>query len=195
MPGPSSRNKIALFHNKPILSSELSNLKTDCKLSQQQSKQIANFFRTWKGRDSFESGALDKLKDVDKALENYFTSKTVLMDSSNKSERMDETKVTQTLVYFHNLPGLVDHICEHRGFSPGDKYFIKIGIDGGGSILKICLNIEKFDEISRQDIQKGKWSYAAGASSKEFKDSGVRKLRIIGIIEGVSESFDNLKVI
>ena len=110
MPGPSSRNIKALFHNKPIPSSELSNLKTDCKLSQQQSKQIANFFRTWKGRDSFESGALDKLKDDDKALENYFTSKTVLMDSSIKSERMDETKVERTLVYCHNLSGLVDHI-------------------------------------------------------------------------------------
>ena len=42
---------------------------------------------------AFESGALNKLKEEDKALENYFTSTNILMDSSNKTERVDETKV------------------------------------------------------------------------------------------------------
>ena len=68
-PGTSTRTKKALFQDKPISASEFSNLRTDCKLSQQQSKQIPKFFRTWKGRNSFESGALNKLKEEDKALE------------------------------------------------------------------------------------------------------------------------------
>ena len=194
-PDTSSRTKRALFQDEPISASELSKLKTDCKLSQQQTKQIAKFYRTWKGRNSFERGALDKLKEDDKALEHYFTSKAVLIDSSNKCERMDETKVERILVYCHDLSGLIDHICKHRGFISGDKYFIKIGIDGGGSFLKVCINIETFDESSKEDNQNRKWSYAAGACSKDFKDSGVRKLMIIGIIEDVQESYDNLKVI
>ena len=52
-----------------------------------------------------------------------------------------------------------------------------------------------FDESSKEDNQNKKWSYAAGECSKDFKDSGVRKLMIIGIIEDVQESYDNLKVI
>ena len=194
-PDTSSRTKRALFQDEPISASELGKLKTDCKLSQQQTKQIAKFYRSWKGRNSFESGALDKLKEDDRALEHYFTSTVVLMDSSNKSERMDETKVERVLVYCHNFSGLIDHICKQRGFVSGDKYFIKIGIDGGGSFLKVCINIEKFDESSKDDKQNKKWSYAAGACSKDFKDSGVRKLMIIGIIEDAQESYDNLKVI
>ena len=41
----------------------------------------------------FESRAPNKLKEEDKALENYFSSKTILIDSSYKSERVDETKM------------------------------------------------------------------------------------------------------
>ena len=95
------------------------------------------------------------------------------MDSSNKSERMVETKMERTLVYCHNLSGLIDHICKHRGFSAGNRYFIKIGIDGGGSFLRFYLNIEKFEENTSEENQKGKWSCATGACSKKFKDSGV----------------------
>ena len=194
-PGPSSHTKKALFQDKPIPASAFLELKTECKLSQKQSIQVAKFFRTWKGRDSFESGALYKLKEEDKALENFFTSTTVLMDSSNKNERMEETKVERTLVYCHNLSGLIDHICEHRNFNAGDKYFIKIGIDGGGSFLKVCLNIEKYEEFPNQSSQNKTWSYADGACAKKYKDSGVRKLMIVGIIEGVCESHENVKII
>ena len=98
-------------------------------------------------------------------------------------------------MYCHNFSGLIDHICKQRGFVSGDRYFIKIGIDGGGSFLKVCINIEKFDESYKDDKQNKKWSYAAGACSKDFKDSGVRKLMIIGIIKDAQESYGNLKVI
>ena len=45
-PDTSSRTKRALFQDEPISPSELSKLKTDCKLSQQQTKQIVKFYRT-----------------------------------------------------------------------------------------------------------------------------------------------------
>ena len=60
------------------------------------------------------------------------------------------------------------------------------------SFVSILKSLRK---IPAKKNQKGKWSYATGACSKKFKDSGVCKLMIIGIVEGVSESYDNLKVI
>ena len=194
-PGSSLHTKKGLFQDIPIPASEFSHLKTVCKLSNLQAKKTAKFVRSWKGRDAIESGALDKLSDDDKALVNFFTAKKCLMDSSNKTERMDGKKVERNLVYCHNLTGLIDYICQHRKLSEEDRYYIKIGIDGGGSFLKVCFNLEKYDNFTSQVNQNKKWSYAAGAYSKKFKDSGVNKLMILGIVEEVYENYDNLKTV
>ena len=70
-----------------------------------------------------------------------------------------------------------------------------IGIDGGGSFLKVCLNLEKYDPLVNQESLNKKWSYATGAFSKKFKDSGVNKLIVLGIVEDVCENYDNVKFI
>ena len=155
-PGSSSRTKKALFQDIPIPASEISHLKTVCKFSHHQAEQTVKFVRTWKGRKSIESGALDKLREDDKAQVNFFTTKKCFMDSSNKSERMDEKKVERTLVYCHDISGLIDHIYQHRELSQEDRYYIKIGIDGGRSFLKVCLNLEKYDNFTSQDNQNKK---------------------------------------
>ena len=117
------------------------------------------------------------------------------MDSPKKTERLAEKKVERTLVFCNNLPGLIDHICHHREIDQEDRYYIMIGIDGGGSLLKVCFNLEKYDPLVNQESLNKKWSYATGAFSKKFKDSGVNKLIVLGIVEDVCENYDNVKFI
>ena len=75
---------------------------------------------------------------------------------------------------------------QHRGYQPDTDHFSKLGID-----LKVCLNLQrKDDDLSKQAT---KWSYSKGACSSQFKDSGVNKLIILGMVEDVCESYDNLK--
>ena len=139
---------------------------------------------------------MDKLRAEDKSLDQFFSLKTCEMDSSTKEERARGQKVNRAVVYCNNLSGLIARVHQHRGFHPRTRYFVKVGIDGGGSFLKICLNLEKQDdEFSSPASQKTKWSYAAGACSDKFKDSGVRKLMILAMVENASESYSNLKLL
>ena len=52
------------------------------------------------------------------------------------------------------------------------------------------------DDLSSPPKSKPKkWSYADGACSNQLKDSGVRRLMIIGIVESINESYQNLKML
>lgn len=57
---------------------------------------------------------------------------------------------------------------------------LKTGIDGGGGFLKVCLNI-----FSKNNISSG----------EKLKDSGVKKLLLIGIAPQIDENYDNVKKI
>ena len=41
---------------------------------------------------------------------------------------------------FFGIVGLVGHTVNQRDLPP-DEYIIKVGIDGGGGFLKVCMNI------------------------------------------------------
>lgn len=78
-------------------------------------------------------------------------------------------------VYCNNLPGLVSHLLNSRGIT--EEFHLKIGIDGGGGLLKICLSILNTEQTS------------------SYKSSGLNKLMIIGIGPNLTESYNNLKII
>ena len=138
---------------------------------------------------------MDKLRATDKSLQQFFSMKTCEMDSSAE-ERVGGQKVKRSVVYCNDLDGLITHLRQRRGFHPRTRHFVKIGIDGGGSFLKFCLNRERQkDELSSPASQKTKWSYATGACSEKFKDSRVHKLMIVGMGEEVSESHYDLKTV
>lgn len=137
---------------------------------------------------------MNKLRAADKSLEQFFTVRTYEMDSSAKEEREGGQKVNRAVVYCNNLIGLIAHLRQHRVFHPQTRYFVKIRIDSGGSFLKVCLNLERQnDELSSPANQNTKWSYAAGACSDMFKDSGVRKLMIVAMVEEATESHSNIR--
>ncbi|KAK6168741.1 hypothetical protein SNE40_019926 [Patella caerulea] len=72
---------------------------------------------------------------------------------------------------------------------------VKVGIDGGGSFLKFCLNLIKTDDSSRSEPVQKRLKYSEGAFQGKFIDSGVKKLLLIAITEDVKESYDNVNPI
>ena len=61
---------------------------------------------------------------------------------------------------------------------------IKIGLDGDGGFIKICLSL--FDLYATESVSKKKLC-------KKFKNSGVKKVFIVGIAPKILENFTNLK--
>ena len=61
---------------------------------------------------------------------------------------------------------------------------IRIGLDGGGGFLKICLSL--FDLYASE-------SKSTKTLSKKFKDSGVKKVFIIGVAPNTPENYYNMK--
>ena len=80
---------------------------------------------------------------------------------------------------------LINQLVEKRELSP--DYIVKIGIDGGGGFLKVCLSILDC-EVNEP---KTKFWYREGIKQDKFKDRGVKKLIILAIVE--DENHQNIK--
>ncbi|KAK6181780.1 hypothetical protein SNE40_009567 [Patella caerulea] len=175
-----------MFPDTPIPTDELIKMQTTLDMSPNQTERLAFFMRTWKGRKVLEPGVMEKLRERDRELDEYYSTATLNMDSAFK----DETgKVTRSVVYCNDLVGLVGHVMESRGVI-GD-HMIKIGIDCGGSFLKFCLNVVSCEGEGAGSLPSKRAKYQDGAFAKNFVDSGVKKLIIIAIVEHVKETYDN----
>jgi len=77
-----------------------------------------------------------------------------------------------------------------REYRSDDEIALKIGADGGGGFLKICLNIQ----IQSQSPSNGRkrMKLSDGVASKTLKDSGVKKLFILAIVPNVEENYTNV---
>ena len=109
-------------------------------------------------------------------------------DVQNDDEKSGKTQ--RSVIFCSDIVVLVEHIVNQRDLSP-DKCMVKVGIDGGGGILKVCMNILN----SQKEQMKHKISYSRGAFSQAFNDLGVKKLMILAIAEFVKEIYENLKQI
>ena len=65
---------------------------------------------------------------------------------------------------------------------------LKIGIDGGGGFLKVCLNVLSDDIIP----MKKRLFFKDGISSKKLKSTSVKKLIILAIAPGIKENYENV---
>ena len=171
--GPSRSNE-ALFLDKTVPVTELQRLMVVNNLSKKQTGELTKFVRSWKGRNFFESGAREKLRDGDKVLESFFSVDEYELDSSVRNEREGGQKVNRQVVYCNDVVGLIAHLRKHREIHPEANIHIKFGIDGGGKFLKICLNLIADD--GALDV-KPRFLYAEGASSSKFKDLSLRRVQ------------------
>ena len=97
--------------------------------------------------------------------------------------------------YCKDISGFTEYVKEERDIE-GD-IDIKIGIDGGGGSFKVTKNaIEKKQQnANADDLKSPPKKRTAKHQKKRYKDSGVKKLFIICIVEGILETYDNVKTI
>lgn len=168
------------YADGPIPASEVNRLKNEVGLSNAQGDKALAIFRSWKGRKTFESNLKGKLQADDRILKEYFGSKEMLLDS--------ECKV---IAYCTDVKKLIADLLDRREVS--NQHIVKIGIDGGGGFLKVCLSILEANQNQTSQNEK-KFSYADGLSKENYKDGGVQKLIILAIVEDVKESHENIKM-
>ena len=194
-PNPSpSKESEALYKDKPVPASEIQKMMVTQNMSLNQVGKQLFMDRTFHGRKSIEPGCIGKLQEMDKTLQPFFSSTTAEFDSSNKDERSQGIKVKRSVVYCNNLPGLLELVTNARG-NTKDDCWQKTGMDGGGDFLKICLNIEKNEKSVPSTEKKPRFTYSEGAFASKYKDSGVKKLLILAIVEDIVENYANLKIL
>ena len=90
----------------------------------------------------------------------------------------------QHFVVSNNINTLIVKIIEERSLYE-ENILIRIGLDGGGGFVKMCL---LFDiEEKKGDAWSTKWL------GEKILDCGVKKTMIIGIVPNVQENYMNIK--
>lgn len=171
--------------SKQLLSADdFLKIQTNLNLSQKTTCQIAAAIRVaTRNRKSIESNLKKKLSTVAHSVDKYFTAREVQFESikGNISTNSDEI-----LVYCKDLDGFIQHVKDERGVS---ECHLKLGIDGGGGFLKICLSLQSTDEVISTNYRS---KYCDGIAAKRFKDSGVKKIFIIGLVQSLQENYENV---
>lgn len=169
----------SMSQRSPLFTSEdMSAIQVDMNLSTNETLKLASHIRTAsKRRSSITPHLKEELYNQNHRLDEFFTREQVrflIKENPKTSECQWETK---TLVYCKDISGLIGRIEELRGKAHDH---VKLGIDGGGTFLKICLSL--FDDDDNIAESK-RASYSEGISAKSRKYSSVKKLFIIAITE------------
>ena len=114
-------------------------------------------------------------------------------DQKEKKAKKVLKKVKKTFICCNNVEGLVALIKQKRGYDPDadDNLLIKLGLDSGRGFLKLCLTIVELKNSEEFTEEKKKMP----RHQQKFKDGGVKKLLILGLVESCLETYDNVKVL
>jgi len=164
-------------------SSQLNTLQLSLSTSNTNMKnKIIPFLRTVLGRKSVEQGCEIQFQKRDSRLEQFFSFTELDFQVSSTNELMPHP-----IIYCNDVEGLIASTCSARGIDMSEAN-IKIGIDGGGGFMKICLNI--FTDDSSNDAHPRRKT-----PNEILNNSSVKKLIIIAISPDVKETYHNVKKI
>lgn len=127
-----------------------------------------------------------KFAAVGKSLNDFFQLSVV-----NISAEKGKAEEKRTIIHCKNLEDLTNKVLLSREY--GSNHFVKLGIDGGGSFLKMSLAVIKVtdeDDETRSPQQKS----LRLLTSSSARDTGVKRQLIVAIAENVSETYENVKL-
>lgn len=156
-------------------------------ISVNKTLNLATDLRIISSKRKFVSPGLKrKLGESSHALDELFKVKMLSLKAKLPGGVYDFVRTP--VVYCVDIEGMIDYVIEERGRS--DDIEFKLGVDGGGGFLKICLNVVELDECSRVKGKRSK--YCDGIARNLFKSTSVNKLIILGIAPDVAETHANM---
>ena len=96
----------------------------------------------------------------------------------------------RSMVHCKNLQDLTNHVLHSRDYS--HQHLVKLGIDGGGSFLKISLGIISTEEVDESKSPQQKSSRLL--TNSIARDTGVKRQLIVAIVKDVPETYATVKV-
>ena len=157
---------------------DLCGIQQDLQLSDTRVRTLAQDIRI-----AIAPGLRAKLVENSHRFDEYFEAYKIIYRRENKETKVSEN-FEQSTVMCNNVPDFIDVILRERLLEDKDSVLIRIGIDGGGGFLKICLSIF--------DINDPFSNVQSGVSNK-FKESGVKKIFLIAIVPNMPENYVNVK--
>ena len=106
----------------------------------------------------------------------------LFFEEDNKVKQLPARKFSQHSVFTKDITKLTDEIIARRSLNH-DDVFIRVGLDGGGGFLKICLSVFEINNLTS----------CTSAVEKKYLDSGVKKVQIVAIAPDVPENYLNMK--
>jgi hypothetical protein len=160
-------------------------LQANFNLSQKTTCGIASAIRVaTKKRKAVEPNLQKKLSIKIHSLDKYFS---ILKIDFVKIKCGDSADADELVVYCKDLNGLIQYVKQERQSS---EVHLKFGIDGGGGFLKICLSIQSTNNNEKSGSCRQK--YEEGIAAKRFKDTGVKKIFILGLAQSSQENYENV---
>ena len=132
-------------------------------------------------RNCVEPCIQQKIYEGNHQLDAFFTHDRILFIEEDKKKNVTRN-FSEYAIVTTDITGLIDKVLLERQLDKKDA-LIRIGLDGGGGFLKVCLSIFNLDNAVSKSSNL----------AKKFKDSGVKKVFVIGIAPGVPENYINMK--
>ena len=164
-------------------------IQKDINLSNNKVLKMAENIRVSTGsRKIIEKDMKGKLRKLNHTLEDLFKTEKCTFVFENKAEKI-KINVEQHVVFCKDLNNLINIMIEERNLNEND-IIIRIGHDGGGGFVKICLSVFKLD--SEEEGDEGGQEEKKRLTQR-FQDSGVKKAMVVACVPDIQENYYNIK--
>lgn len=165
--------------------SDIQNIQANYNFTQNETLGIASWIRTSsKNRKAIEPNLKEHIRADLRCLDQFFD---VQVSNFKHKKKTVVTNVEESVVYCKELRGFIDYVKQKRLVN---RVHLKLGIDGGGGSLKICLSIQSLED-NNAEPKHSRQKYEDGAAAKRFLDTGVKRLFIIALA-CVQENYENV---
>ncbi|PAA77883.1 hypothetical protein BOX15_Mlig011119g7 [Macrostomum lignano] len=172
-------------HVPQMLHSTMRAMKTALNLSTNQTIQAAQVIREASGnRKAIQPGLKEFLFSEGQSVAHFFAVEQLQFICKQPSGQV--ISIDRSAVFCCNVSEFLAYVCSLRGMAEMEHH-LKLGIDGGGNSLKICISVTDSDGLPAQASMPG--------PSNRFLNSGVKKLFVLAIVEDVKECYENVKTL
>ena len=172
---------------RKVTKEDLMRIRMRLNLSGNQALLLRTAIRTKFGRNSVENGAGDFQAQLNHRLASFF--KLVKLNVLKKHKKV-ETIEERWAVVCSDFEGLLSLILEIRDIDPEYEEFL-VGFDEGQGLLKLMLLVQSIKD--REEPEKKRSKYSDGVFTKTFKNTGVKKLIPLAVVQDTQEQYSNIK--